>query len=380
MPGPKPAATRLEIFSVDIDSVQVTWAALGPGPVSITAADTRVELTADGGPGAVVLDKLPPGRALEVVVRGEGVRGGERRLTATTLSPPPGDEVARFATISDIHTGEEGFGYFHGIKERDDVEPYPTRSAAAAVDELTAWGAELLVVKGDITNKGVETEWAAVADVLGAAALPVTAVAGNHDVKHTSELDLAGGLTGTGVTTVEGTGIHDLPGARVVVVDSTMPDVHRGHVHAHMPAAHAALAEAAAEGRGAVIALHHQLGVRGLGVGWPPGLRRRESRDFLAAIAAANPHTLITSGHTHRHRRHEAGPVTATTVGSVKDYPGVWAGYVVHEGGIRQVVRRVARPDVIRWTERSGDTAFGAYRHWTPGRLSARCFALDWSG
>ena len=101
MPGPKPAATRLEIFSVDIDSVQVTWAALGPGPVSITAADTRVELTADGGPGAVVLDKLPPGRALEVVVRGEGVRGGERRLTATTLSPPPGDEVARFATISD---------------------------------------------------------------------------------------------------------------------------------------------------------------------------------------------------------------------------------------------------------------------------------------
>jgi hypothetical protein len=40
-----------------------------------------------------------------------------------------------------------------------------------------------------------------------------------------------------------------------------------------------------------------------------------------------------------------------TEVGSPKDYPGTWAGYVVHEGGIRQVVRRVAAPEVIRWTE-----------------------------
>ena len=287
--------------------------------------------------------------------------------------------------MADIHerTGESGASPQKTPEQLEAEIKQQREQLADTVDQL----AGKLDVKSRAQEKVSALKDSATTDtgrprpeVLGAAALPVTAVAGNHDVKHTSELDLAGGLTGTGVTTVEGTGIHDLPGARVVVVDSTMPDVHRGHVHAHMPAAHAALAEAAAEGRGAVIALHHQLGVRGLGVGWPPGLRRRESRDFLAAIAAANPHTLVTSGHTHRHRRHGAGPVTATTVGSVKDYPGVWAGYVVHEGGIRQVVRRVARPDVIRWTERSGDTAFGAYRHWTPGRLSARCFALDWSG
>ena len=72
------------------------------------------------------------------------------------------------------------------------------------------------------------------------------------------------------------------------------------------------------------------------------------------------------------------GHVVVTETGSPKDHPGTWTGYVVHEGGIRQVVRRVARPDVIRWTERSRRAAGGAWGVWSPGRLTDRCWDLPW--
>ena len=62
----------------------------------------------------------------------------------------------------------------------------------------------------------------------------------------------------------------------------------------------------------------------------------------------------------------------------MKDYPGVWAGYVVHDGGIVQTVRRVAEPSAMAWTEHSARAMGGIYRYWTPGRLDDRCFSLNW--
>lgn len=373
----RPRARRLEVFSVDTTSVQVTWAALGPGPVCIRAGDTALDLLADGGPGAAIVDGLPPGHEIEVSVDGEGV-GGWRRLRATTLRPPPGEALTRFATISDLHVGEQGFGYLGRIREPGDPEPYTVRSAEAAVAESSQWGAELLVVKGDVTDRGRRSEWAAAGGVLGHSPMPVIAVPGNHDVKAGYHLDPGHALAEQGVEVTRGVAVRDLPGLRLVLVDSTIDELHRGRVRDVATELVDALRDAAATGRGAVVALHHQVHPS-RAVHWPPGLSAAEARQLLTWVAQANPHTLITSGHIHRHRRNSWGPVTTTTVGSVKDYPGVWAGYVVHEGGLRQVVRRVARPDVIRWTERSGRTMGGAYRWWTPGRIESRCFSLDWT-
>jgi hypothetical protein len=95
-------------------------------------------------------------------------------------------------------------------------------------------------------------------------------------------------------------------------------------------------------------------------------------------VAAANPATLVTAGHTHRNRRRRHGPIPITEVGSPKDYPGVWAGYAIHEGGIRQIVRRTADPHVLAWTERTGDTVMGQWRRWSPGSLDDRCFSHTW--
>ena len=94
--------------------------------------------------------------------------------------------------------------------------------------------------------------------------------------------------------------------------------------------------------------------------------------------AAARPAAFVTSGHTHRNRRRDHGPVVLTEVGSPEDYPGTWAAYTVHAAGIRQVVRRISDPRCLPWIEYTR-RAFGTvWGHWSPGRLEHRCFNHLW--
>src|SRR4029077_18246525 len=121
----RPRARRLSVFAVEDTSAQLTWSALGPGPVRIRAADTTRDIDADGGPGAVVLDHLPPSRRLTVELTGEGVPEGRRTLLARTLAALPGPELTRLSTISDLHLGLRAFGYFGTITEdADDLAPW----------------------------------------------------------------------------------------------------------------------------------------------------------------------------------------------------------------------------------------------------------------
>ena len=80
----------------------------------------------------------------------------------------------------------------------------------------------------------------------------------------------------------------------------------------------------------------------------------------------------MASGHTHRHATRRHRHVVITETGSPKDHPGTWTGYVVYEGGLRQVVRRVGRGDAITWTEHTRRAAGGAWGYWSPGRLDHR--------
>jgi hypothetical protein len=158
-----------------------------------------------------------------------------------------------------------------------------------------------------------------------------------------------------------------------VLVDSTAPGDHSGQVDHLIPR----LAEAL-DGRPALVVLHHHLLQLPVSTFWPPGIPSPEGNRFLAAVAEATPAAIVASGHTHRHRMRRVGGLVVTETGSPKDHPGTWTGYVVHEGGIRQVVHRVARPDCIAWTERTRKAALGVFGRWSPGTLDERCFRLDW--
>ncbi len=397
-------ATGPELFAVDIDSLQLTWSRLDPDTARVRVGDVEVDLEGPGrdrtvgpeGPGSIVVGGLPAGTLLDA--RFETTRGADRGHRAVrTLSPPPGPELFRFATISDLHLGEEKFGYFGTITERPrPPEPYSVRAAEAAIGELRAWGAELMVVKGDITVDARAEEWECFGRLVADAGLPVMATPGNHDQVTRSgvpewrrrlggEPPLHAGppipvpegmhLAGFDDDPLDPVQVRDVPGLRIVLVDTTRPGLRRGELTAHVDEIADAVRDAAGP---AWVALHHQLATTRVPTYIPVGIDREQSQAFLDRLVAANPAVFVTSGHTHRHRRRRHGSAVVTEVGSPKDYPGTWAGYVVHEGGIRQVVRRIARPDVLRWTERSSAAAFGLWGRWSPGTLDDRCFPHTW--
>ena len=406
-------STRPEVavFAVDDRSAQVTWRRLRPGRLLFRALDkggrplpgmapTELEVApqlADerelvdkcqpgdepivGPVGAIAIDGLPAGRALTIEVSGDAV-GRARSLAVRTLAALPGEELCRVATISDLHLGTRVFGHRGTIEERPTpAVPHPMRCSTAAAAEAVSWGAERLFVKGDITNTGAARQWRDYARLVAGVAVPVDAIAGNHDQAHPSNLHPLAPIDAAaafGVSVAYPIMVRDLPGLRTVMVDSTIPGHNLGTLTSQVTAA-ALDAAAEAPRDGAVLVLvHHQLQAHLYPEGWPVGIARAESRALLEGLARAHPHVLVSSGHTHRHRRWRHAGVEVTQVGSTKDFPGVWAGYVASEGGLRQIVRRVTRPDCMAWTDETRRAAFGLWGHVGIGRLDARCFDLPW--
>ena len=368
----------IEIFAVEDTALQLCWRALPPGPVTVEAGDVSVEGLSTGTPGGLRLTGLPADAAVDV-----HVRAGRRRYHAgrvRTLPSPPGRELYRFATVNDVHIGELAFGYLRTMREREPrATPYPERCVRAAIAEAKAWGAQRLVVKGDVTEHGTEDEWDVAGRLLAAARLPVDIVLGNHDVKR--KAGDANALLGRhGLAAEDWPRAIDVPGLRIVTVATAKPAKGPGYVFADERAEAARLVGDAAGA--AFVAMHHYPQRWRVPTMWPPGISGPMAKAFLDAVARANPATLVASGHSHRHRRHHhrvgGHSITVAEIGSTKDYPGAWAGYVVHEGGIRQVVHRLTDPDAMAWTEYTRWALGGAWGRWAPGLRSHRCFTLIW--
>src|SRR5438067_12723068 len=338
---------RVRVFAVEETAAQVCWGALPVGDVVLSAGDVRVTVASDGRPGAIDVTGLEPATRYTLEV------DGRPRLRFSTLAPPPGRLLCRFATVNDLHIGERGFGAVFRMKERDlppDVEPYPLRCARAALTEAVAWGAEVIVAKGDLSRSGRPDDFATAGRLLAGLPVPVEVIPGNHD-RWPHAVDLWDVMAEHGLIMKREPWCRDLPGIRLIMGLSAVPLHKYGRIDEEQRAALAGLAESAPAA--AFVALHHYPQRFDRANVYPPGIRGREAAPLLDALAAANPAVMVSSGHTHRNRRHFHGPVVVTEIGSTKDYPGGWAGYAVHEGGIRQVVRRVARPDCIAWTERT---------------------------
>lgn len=397
------------VFAVTDTALQVTWRHLDAGRVRIGAGHRSVEVEHPGGPGELRLDGLEPWTAVEVAIERNGTI--VRRQRVRTGPPPPGRELFRFATISDLHLGEHRFGYFGTMRE--DPEPdeaHPVRCTRQAMRELTSWGAQLLVVKGDITNDGRRPEWELAGRLLGEAGQPVVALVGNHDAKPTERggdgllkravwylrggivrvlvtepitgepISADEGMAVAGLDRGDGGNVHavDRPGIRIILADTTIEHRHVGTFTQVGAEVTELAADARRSGRPVFVAGHHFPMPLPVPHFWPPGVPEPEARQFFTALRASNPNAFYSAGHTHRNRRYWRWGIPATEVGSPKDYPGAWAGYTVYEGGIRQTVWRVGSPDVLAWTEHSRRAALGAWGVWSPGRLADRCFLHLW--
>lgn len=379
------------VFAAEPTAVQLTWGRLPAPEMVVEVAGRSFEVggaaprwyprrdARRSGPGALVVDGLEPATDYEVTVRADG-RPRSLALTARTAAAPPGRVLSRFATVSDCHIGERRFGAVWRMSDRGSeqagLDPYPLRALRAARTEAVAWGAEHLLARGDVTRHGWAAEAQRAAVELLGGGIPASAVLGNHDVEGAA--DLATILADAGVTAShpDRPAAVDLPGVRLVLGHTPVQGLHRGQLAAgHLDR----LVDLVGAAPGpAVVALHHPPRSGGPPTYYPPGLTPTDSRQLVDRLAGANPAVVVLCGHTHRTRRYDVGRLPVSEVGSTKDYPGQWAGYTVYEGGLAQVVRRIATPDVIAWTEMTGRALGGQWGRWSPGRLSDRSWAYEW--
>lgn len=365
--------SRVQAFAVETTTAQVLWGDAPPGAVTVKAAGRQWEKLHPGGPGGLELDDLDPATNYEATVR---ARHDQATVTFRTLTPPPGQRLARVTTISDLHIGAWRHGLLRRMIDRSGHElPHATRCALAALTESVASGSDLVVLKGDLTNHGWHEQWDELDWVLSHVSTPILALPGNHDVEVVREVDAAQALTSRHHRVAAQVEVTDLPGLRVVAVDTAIA----GHSAGLIGPALGDLLDVLAEAdRPCLVCWHHPPQryavptAYPLSIRWPAGVRA------VQAMARIQPQLLLTAGHTHRNRRHLIKGVTVTEVGSTKDFPGVWAGYDVYEGGIVQTVRRTLAPEAMSWTEYTRKAAGGVWAHYAPGRLEDRCFSLTW--
>ncbi|KAG1648585.1 hypothetical protein GQR58_029726 [Nymphon striatum] len=231
VPPPTPAAA----FAVGTTTAQIVWRKTTRPHVTIDVADgptVEVPTVPGKAPGSVIIEGLIPDRSYKATVSG---CGRDQELSFQTLPTFQGPELARVATINDLHLGSTRFGLSGRMSERPKPEvPNSYRAAKAAVDEAVAWGAQHLVIKGDLVHKGDTGDWDLLARLLDHIPIPVTLVPGNHEsrrgMSQTSEKILAG------LGHSQDNPVHhaQVPGLRMIAFDSTVRDEHIGRVgHVH---------------------------------------------------------------------------------------------------------------------------------------------------
>jgi predicted phosphodiesterase len=336
----------------------------------MTAASTP-ELTTVGPDLAVVHEGSAVHRFDGLAPDTDHELGGFRFRTL----PAPGELLTRFATVNDVHFGETECGVVGGLdigpifRSEPGTEPYPELMNRGAVDEMLAIDPAVVVVKGDLTSGGEAAEYQAFLDCYEPAfGTRLLHVRGNHDAYH--------GATFAAFPTQEVV----LPGVRLAVLDTSHEGLASGILRAEQLDWLDTLA--AESDRPVLVFGHHHP--------WNPTSGTRPSGYFgidptdseaLVDLVARRPSILgYFAGHTHRNRVRTfaaTGPLPWVEVASVKDFPGAWAEYRVHEGGIVQVFHRISTPEALAWTDLTRQMFNGAYGGYAFGELADRCFALS---
>lgn len=396
------------VFAVEDTTAQITW--LGPllpegrtlpdGPRPGAAAEAAETITARDlstgaalgsrpyrdGTGSIELAGLAPSATSRVGLDVDGrPAGGVKLTTMRSLGP----ELSRFATLSDIHLGLDMFGLRGTMVEPDPTGidgdappklggPVHLRAASSALDQLTDWGAEHLFIKGDLVDRSTPAAWALAGRLLSRRRPPMTVMPGNHEENQAGLMSPLDGAVSVGIEAVGLARRVDLPGLSVLCIDTILPGAHGGRFTDSV--ADAALELAVDAPNPVMVLTHHPIERFDRAWSYPPGVPHRQGKALLGRLANACELLLTSSGHTHSHRQRPVAGVATTEVGSPKDFPGVWAGYSVAEGGVRQVLRRVDSPQVNRWLDHTSGAVGGVWGRWSVGRLADRSLQVRRSG
>ncbi len=358
-----------ELFTVGPDEVVVTFRTDDDRAVTTRVGDHEVRTS--GRYHSARVTGLSPSATYDLAVDGAPAT---RLLpeSVTTLATPPGRHLTTIATVNDVHFGEVECGVMGtpdeigpSFRSEPGEEPYPELMNRGAIAEIAVLDPDAVVVKGDLTNAGTEEEYDAFLAAYTKLGERMLHVRGNHDAMITDTIATTGPFA------------VDLPGVRIAVLDTVRPGTDRGRI----PAAQLEWLDelAGASAQPVLVFGHHHP--------WDPGASTRSETYFginpddsdalCALIDRCESIAGYFAGHTHRTRVRrfpQARNVPIVEIACVKDYPGAWAEYRIHEGGYIQMTRRIGMPDAMAWTDRTRGMFAGLYRDYALGALDDRCF------
>ena len=362
-----------ELMTVGTDEVVVTFRTDVETTVTTRVGDRDV--TTSGRYHSARVDGLEPGTRYDVEVEGSPYTA-YLPVAVTTLERPTGRLGATFATTNDVHFGEvecghldvpEGSEPFGPVLRAEPGDPpYPEVMNRAAIAEMRELDPDAVLVKGDLTDIGSEEQYQMFLDAYTQLGPRMRHVRGNHDAMIDPTMALEGAPYAI-----------ELDGATLAVLDTTTPGTDKGQLPRDQVSW---LDQVAAEAVTPVLVFGHHHP-------WDPasaqrtasyfGINPDDSEALHEVVARREAIAGYFAGHTHRNRiRHfpSARNIPIVEVACVKDFPGAWAEYRIYEGGYTQVVRRVAAPDAMAWTEKTRAMFHGLYRDYALGGIEDRCF------
>ena len=288
---------------------------------------------------------------------------------------PPEEAAFRFGILGDLHVGS----------------PRAEALVEAAIRDLNASGAELVIQLGDITDEGKKDQFERAAVLLRSLEMPVATMMGNHDVLALGDTELTGRSFYAAAFGREADGaLLEHKGWRFAVLDSathlaspftafdlvtgSFLDVPGGAIvrGSLTVQQHEILAEVAEPGApAAFVFLHHPPQPY---VGFPPilfGLRDADS-GRLHAVADSGNVWGVFAGHTHRNAiTRRFGRVPCTEVGIPRDFPFGYALVDVSSAGYSYRFVQVSDAELLREAYRH---AGPLQRRYAQGRLDERAF------
>ncbi len=359
-----------ELFSVADDGVVVTFRT--DEPREVTTAVGACEVVTQGRYHYVRVEGLEP--ATEYELRVEGADSSAllpQRLT--TLARPLGRKLVTIATANDVHFGESECGRLGDGEQLGPIftaepgdDPYPEIMNQSVIDDIGALGPDAVIVKGDLTDTGSEEQYEMFLAAYGRIGPRLHHVRGNHDAMITET-----------IASEHAPFAVVLDGVTLAVLDTVRPGTDKGRITAsQLEWLDVLCAESA---QSVLVFGHHHP--------WDPSDHQRDDHYFginpddsdalCAVIARRESIAGYFAGHTHRNRVRrfpQARDVPIVEVACVKDYPGAWAEYRIHEGGYTQIVRRASSAAALAWTEKTRQMFAGLYRDYALGRPEDRCF------
>lgn len=157
-----------DIINVTENSALFSYELEGAGFAVLNMDGVEYKSVEATGTGRFAISGLEPGKAYHADLSGVA-------LDFTTLPEPEGEELGRFALISDPHVS---------LKDENRKGRFFVESGAImreVLEKAAELGAEFAVIPGDITNMGTEDEYAFCKKLLDKAPLPLKLIPGNHD-------------------------------------------------------------------------------------------------------------------------------------------------------------------------------------------------------